>query len=48
MGPGAKGGGCSFLHKFKQQKPMGYASYGFPLEIWDIEDLIVSFKKKRV
>jgi hypothetical protein len=41
-------GGCSFLQRFKQRKPIEYEAYGFKEPVWDIEDLIQSFKKKRV
>lgn len=40
-------GGCEFLRRLKKQ-PVSYENYGFKQSIWDIEDLLVAFKKKRV
>ncbi|CAF0846025.1 unnamed protein product [Brachionus calyciflorus] len=41
------GGGCTFYNRFKKQ-PLSYESYGFKQSVWDIEDLIYSFKRKRL
>lgn len=40
-------GGCSYLTRFKQRQPMPYENYGFKTPVWDIEDLMTSFKRKR-
>ena len=39
--------GCTYLQRFKRQ-PLNYESYGFKHPVWDIEDLVYSFKRKRV
>lgn len=39
--------GCSFLTRYKKQS-LVYENYGFKQPAWDIEDLVASFKRKRV
>ena len=41
------GGGCEYLRRFRKN-PLIYENYGFKEPVWDIEDILVAFKKKRV
>jgi hypothetical protein len=43
----APGAGCVFYSRIKKQ-PLSYESYGFKTPVWDIEELLTAFKKKRV
>ena len=40
-------GGCMLLNRFKKQQ-LSYENYGFKDPVWDIEDLVSSFKRKKV
>ncbi len=41
------GGGCYYYNKFKKNQ-LTYETYGFKKPVWDIEDLVDLFKKKKV
>ena len=45
-GPAYENGSCIYHQNFKK-KPLSYENYGFK-EAWDIEDLVKSFRRKRI